>query len=212
MTKGGRGYNTIAIGPFGYCDRDGCSGAKFGYDLDQLLTNATSATTNIVQVGTKSFIIIPITAVIAFLGLVVSASGHHIGSAIISAICGVIVSATSAIAIGLVNFTLVAASRSFGNTRDASSRMGHGRWMLVAACGFSSFCWIMGIIECCLARQHKKRARDVEYVPVGVTPIGQQTMGYGQKDVSAGLIANQAPMGVDNYRDPYVDQPIEAKA
>lgn len=205
-------YDAISIGPFGYCSsRNGCSGASFGYDLARVVSKATGAAADLLTFGTKTFVIIPIaagepppltpplTSGIAFIGFVISASGHHLGSAIWSALCGVVVSIATALAIGLVSAALATASDDVKAATEALTSPGPGMWMLYVACGLSGFCWILGIIECCLARQHKKRVTDVEYVPVGVVPVGQQTMGYGQKDAS--LIANAAPMG--GYTDPY---------
>ncbi len=213
-TKTGRQQLTISVGPFGYCNSHGnkCTGASLGYDLAGVLEEATSANSDIdeaLKVATKTFIVIPIACGIAFIGTVISAAGHHIGSAIWSAVCGVVVEITASVATAVCFLTLEGAAGAFRGVNGATSAMGNGRWMLMLTVVLSGFCWILGIIECCLARQHKKhRRRDVEYVPVGVTPAGQQTMGYGQ---SASLIANPAPMGNEpSYQDPYADRPIPA--
>lgn len=56
-------YDDIAVGPFGYCSsRHGCSGASIGYDLARVLNKATGAAAGLLSFGTKTFIIIPITA------------------------------------------------------------------------------------------------------------------------------------------------------
>lgn len=202
--------DVISIGPFGYCSsRNGCKGPSLGYDLEGLLNNATSSTSTIVKIGTTTFIIIPISAGIALIGFLISASGHHIGSAITGAICGIIVNATTALAIGLVNGCIYTAATSFDKTRDATTKMGHGRWMITLACALSAGCWILGLIECCLARQHKKHVRDVEYVPVGAVTNNSQFWNIGSRE-GVSLMANPGPMGVDKYSDPYFVQPIQA--
>lgn len=212
VDKTGQVQQTISVGPFGYCNTHTkkCAGPSVGYDLAKVLEEATKADSNIdeaLKVGTKAFIAVPISAGIAFIGMVVSATGHHIGSAIWSAVCGIVVEITASIAVAMCYLTLETAAFTFEGVGGAQSRMGNGRWMLLLTVALSGFCWILGIIECCLARQHKKnRRRDVEYVPVGVVPVGQQSMNVGQ---SASLIANQAPMGGQpNYQDPYADRPI----
>ncbi|BEJ13616.1 hypothetical protein CspHIS471_0307900 [Cutaneotrichosporon sp. HIS471] len=201
---------SIWAGPFGYCSSDkGCVRASVGYDLATELSASLAAKSDWDEkliVATKYFIAIPISAGISFIAFIISAKGDHIGSAITSAILGVLVSITSGIATIMTWSAFKVSSYYFGGVDGAQSHIGPGGMMLLAATVISGFCWILGIVECCLARQDKKRRnrRGREYAPIGAA---KKESGGNSTNVS--LFLNTAPPGIDpHYQDPYNNRSI----
>ncbi|BEI82822.1 hypothetical protein CcaverHIS002_0306900 [Cutaneotrichosporon cavernicola] len=215
-TKMGNGQisqRTIWAGPFGYCSSDkGCVRASLGYDLATELSASLAAKSDWDEkliVATKYFIAIPISAGIALIAFIISSKGEHIGSAITSAVLGVFVSISSGIATIMTWSAFKVSSYYFGGVNGAQSRIGPGGIMLLIATIVSGFCWVLGIVECYLARKDKKRRKsrhrtDLEYAPVCTAKEKGQD---SSADVS--LISNPAPLGIDpHYQDPYNNSPI----
>ncbi|GMK56884.1 hypothetical protein CspeluHIS016_0307240 [Cutaneotrichosporon spelunceum] len=183
---------TVWSGALGYCTSTACSRASVGYDLAAQLSIPTtsgpsSASAQDINAATRLFLTLPLASGTAFLGIIVSGTGQHVGTAIAAALFGVAFSILSIIAVAVSWATLRAAASS----SSYSSSSGVGAYLLLAACVLSGFCWVLGVVECCLARQDKKR-RDVEYASVG-SKAGVTGLAYTQ--AHAPFIVHAAPVG-----------------
>ncbi|KAL1407307.1 hypothetical protein Q8F55_006728 [Vanrija albida] len=174
----------LRLGLWGWCDQKTghCSKVGVGYDLTQLLTQATGfKVINGYTTLTKGLVVVPITGALTLIGFVISACSHRFGymcSAFFSLIAFVFA------LVGLIIETvLLKAIQTELRKKTTATVSGFliPHWLLVGATVALFLCPFFGFYECCAARR-EQRASKGRYVPVdgpGV-PLAQYPQPMGR--------------------------------
>ncbi|BGP28036.1 pal1-like protein [Rhodotorula toruloides] len=188
----GQGFT---FGNWGYCIAGRCSKSMLGYDRSMLNSAAGTnlAGTAIVSRLSKTLILTPICAGLAFIALLFSLSTHLV-MGILASLWGLLALVATLVSLGLDLGLFVTARNRINRIPNSHASLASCIWLVVAAAG----CLLIGSFLVCLTRHRRsRRDRDVDYAasypamrstaeePVAA-PVASETYSTGARTSTVG--------------------------
>ncbi|EGU13033.1 Proteophosphoglycan ppg4 [Rhodotorula toruloides ATCC 204091] len=151
----------FTFGNWGYCIAGRCSKTMLGYDRGMLNSAAGTnlAGNAIVSKLSKTLILTPICAGLAFIALLFSLSTHLV-MGILASLWGLLALVATCVALGLELGLFITAKRRINRIPNSHASLASCIWLVVAAAG----CLLIGSFLVCLTRHRRsRRDRDVDY-------------------------------------------------
>ncbi|EMS19522.1 hypothetical protein NBRC10512_007199 [Rhodotorula toruloides] len=185
----------FTFGNWGYCIAGRCSKTMLGYDRGMLNSAAGTnlAGNAIVSKLSKTLILTPICAGLAFIALLFSLSTHLV-MGILASLWGLLALVATCVALGLELGLFITAKRRINRIPNSHASLASCIWLVVAAAG----CLLIGSFLVCFTRHRRsRRDRDVDYAasypamrstaeePVAA-PVASETYSTGARTSTVG--------------------------